>query len=83
MLIHYNAKARVHNMGHLRINRVAGRDSAYNVLDDDKLQFCHIQGYEPRVYQLKQGRDHGPSSHGMDRHGVPTDDRALSPGRTV
>ncbi len=66
MLIHNNAKAHVHNVGNPWISRVAGQDSAYNALDDDKLQFCHIQGYEPCVYQLEQGCNHGPSGRGMD-----------------
>jgi hypothetical protein len=66
-LIHNNAKARGHDVGNPRISRVALWDSAYDVLDDDELQFCHIQGYEPRVYPLEQGRNHGSSGHEMDR----------------
>lgn len=78
MLIHNNAKARVRDLGHRRVNRVAGWDSLTDVLSDDELQFCHIQGYEPRVFRMDQGRDqsrdqnrdrggHGPDRRGFDR----------------
>ncbi len=49
MLIHNQTKARVRDLGHRCINRVAGWDSMSDVLVDDELQFCHIQGYQPRV----------------------------------
>ena len=45
MLIRNNAKARVRDLGHRCINQVAGWDSMADVLSDDELQFCHIQGY--------------------------------------
>jgi hypothetical protein len=74
MLIHNNAKARVRDLGHRRVNRVAGWDSLTDVLLDDELQFCHIQGYEPRVFCIDQGRDQsrdrvgqGPDRRGFDR----------------
>ena len=67
MLIHNNAKARVRDLGHRRINRVAGWDSMTDVLTDDELQFCHIQGYQPRVFRMEQGRDRG--GRGPDRRG--------------
>ncbi len=50
MLIHNNAKAHMHNVGNPWISCVASRDSAYDALDNDKLQFCHIQRYEPCIY---------------------------------
>jgi hypothetical protein len=68
-LIHNNAKACVQDFGHPRISRVAVRDSAYDLLEDNELQFCHIQGYEPRVYRLNQGCDHGSNGRGIDRRG--------------
>ena len=67
MLVHNNAKARVRDLGHCWINRVAGWDSMANVLLDDELQFCHIQGYQPRVFRMEQGRDRG--GRGPDRRG--------------
>ena len=70
MLIHNNAKARVRDLGHRRINRVTGWDSMSEVLLDDKLQFCHIQGYQPCVFRMEQGRDRvgrGPDRRGFDR----------------
>jgi hypothetical protein len=78
MLIHNNAKARVRDLGHRRINRVAGWDSPTDVLSDDELQFCHIQGYEPRIFRIDQSRDpsrdrnrvqggRGPDRRGFDR----------------
>ena len=78
MLIHNNAKARVRDLGYRRINRVAGWNSLPDVLSDDELQFCHIQGYEPRVFRMDQGRDQsrdqtrdrggrGPDRRGFDR----------------
>jgi len=67
MIIHNNAKARVQDLGHRRINRVAGWDSMVDVLSDDELQFCHLQGYQPRVFRIEQGRDRG--GRGPDRRG--------------
>ena len=70
MLIRNNAKARVQYLGHRRINRVAGWDSMVDVLSDDELQFCHLQGYQPHVFRMEQGRDrggHGPERREFDR----------------
>ena len=70
MIIHNNAKAQVQDLGHRRINRVAGWDSMVDVLSDDELQFCHLQGYQPRVFRMEQGRDRGgrgPDRKGFDR----------------
>ena len=67
MLIQNNAKARVRDLGHHCINRVAGWDSMADVLSDDKLQFCHIQGYQPRVFRMEQGCNQG--GRGPDRRG--------------
>jgi hypothetical protein len=67
MLIHNHTKARVRDLGNHRINRVAGWDSMSDVLADDKLQFCHIQGYQPRVLHMEQGCDQGPGGRGPDR----------------
>jgi hypothetical protein len=70
MLIHNHTKARVCDLGHRRINRVAGWDSMSDILVDDKLQFCHIQGYQPHVLRImEQGRDRGPGGRGPDRWG--------------
>ncbi len=71
MLIHNNAKARVRDFGHRRVNRVTGWDSLTDVLLDDELQFCHIQGYEPRVFCMDQGRaqDRDRGGRGPDRRG--------------
>ena len=79
MLIHNNTKAQVHDLGHCRINRIAGWDSmtdvTTDVLPDDLLQFCHIQGYEPRVFCMDQSRVQGSNRggrgltrRGFDRH---------------
>ena len=41
-----------------------------DVLLDDELQFCHIQGYQPHVFRMEQGRDRGgrgPDRRGFDR----------------
>ncbi len=67
MSIHNNAKARVQDLGHCHINRVSGWDSMADVLLEDKLQFCHLQGYNPRVLRIEQGRDRG--GHGLDHRG--------------
>ena len=56
MLIHNNAKARVWDLGHHRVNRVAGWDDMADVLMDNELHFCHIQGYQPCVLRIEQGR---------------------------
>jgi hypothetical protein len=69
MLICNHTKAWVRDLGHCCINRVAGWDSMSDVLADDELQFCHIQGYQPRVLRMEQGRDRGPGGRGQDRQG--------------
>jgi hypothetical protein len=68
-LINNHAKARVRDLGQHCINRVAGWDSMCDNIEDDELQFCHIQGYLPRVLRIKQGHDRGPGGHGPDRRG--------------
>jgi hypothetical protein len=40
-----------------------------DVLEDDKLQFCHIQGYQPRVLCITVGRNRGTNGCGPDRQG--------------
>jgi hypothetical protein len=49
MLIHNHTKAQTRDLGLRCINRVAKWDSMADVLLDDELQYCHIQGYQPRV----------------------------------
>jgi hypothetical protein len=68
-LIHNHAKARVRDLGHCRVNRVAGCDSMCDAINNNKLQFCHIQGYLPRVLLVEQGHDRGHGGHGPDRRG--------------
>ena len=68
MSIHNNTKARVQDLGHPRVNRVRGWDNRADVLSDDELQFGHLQGYEPRVLRIEQGRGgRGPHRRGLDR----------------
>ena len=50
-------------------SKAAGWDSMSDVLTDDELQFCHIQGYQPRIFRMEQGRDwggRGPEQRGFD-----------------
>jgi hypothetical protein len=68
-LIHNNAKAQVHDLGHRQINRVAGWNSMSDILEDDELQFCHIQGYQPRILCITEGRDQGTGGCVLDRKG--------------
>ena len=58
-MIHKNAKARVRDFAAPRIHKVDGLDSVWDLVDNDELPFCHVQGYEPRVLRLEQGRDRG------------------------
>ena len=58
-MIHNNAKARIRDFAAPRIHKLDGMDSVWDLVDDDELPFCHIQGYEPRVLRLNQGRDRG------------------------
>ena len=44
MSIHNNAKARVQDFGQCRISRVGGWTSTDDVLAEDELRFCHLQG---------------------------------------
>jgi hypothetical protein len=69
MLIPNHTKAWIRDLGHRCINRVAGWDSMSDVLADDKLQFCHIQGYQPCILRMEQGRDRGPGGCGPDHWG--------------
>jgi hypothetical protein len=69
MLIHNHTKARVRDLGHCCINRDAGWNSMSDVLMDDELQFCHIQGYQQHVLRIEQGHDRGPGGCGPDRRG--------------
>jgi hypothetical protein len=69
-LIHNNAKARVNDLVHCQINRVEGWKSMPDVLEDDELQFCHIQGYQPCVFRITtEGRNQGTSGRGPDHQG--------------
>ncbi len=58
-MIHNNAKARVRDFAAPRIHKLDGMDSVWDLVDNDELPFCHVQGYEPRVLRLEQGRDRG------------------------
>jgi hypothetical protein len=69
MLIHNHTKAHVRDLGQRCIDRVAGWDSMCDNINDDELQFCHIQGYLPRVLHIEQGHDRGPGGRGPDRRG--------------
>jgi hypothetical protein len=40
-----------------------------NILKDAELQFCHIQGYQPRVLRITEGPDQGTGGRGQDRQG--------------
>jgi hypothetical protein len=68
-LIHNNAKAQVHDLGHHQINRVASWNSMSDTLEDDEFQFCHIQGYQLRVLCITEGCNRGTSGHGPDLRG--------------
>ncbi len=57
MLTHNHTKAQTRDLGIRCINRVAGWNSMADVLLDDELQYCHIQGYQPRVLCVEQNRD--------------------------
>ena len=63
-LIHNNAKARVSNFAAPRLHKLDGMEPVWNLVDKDELPFCHVQGYEPRILRIEQGRDrreHGTS----------------------
>ena len=68
-MINNNAKARVKDLVSPRIHRLDGMDSMWDMVDKDELPFCHVQGYEPRVLRLEQGRDRDrplPRGRGRD-----------------
>ncbi len=56
MLIHTHTKSQARDLGLRRVNKVAGWDSMSDVLLDDELHYCHIQGYQPRALRVEQGR---------------------------
>ena len=70
-MIHNNAKARVKDFAAPRIHKLDGMDSVWDLVDDDELPFCHVQGYEPRVLRLDQGRDRGRGRE-FDRRETPS-----------
>ncbi len=40
-----------------------------DALEDNELQSCLIQGYQPRVLRITEGRDQGTGGRGPDRRG--------------
>ena len=66
-MLHNNAMARVQDFATPRINKLGGMESVWDLVDDDELPFCHVQGYEPRVLRLEQGRDRGQFQRGQNR----------------
>ena len=83
-MLHNNATARVRDFATPRINKLGGSDSIWDLVDDDELPFCHVQGYEPRVLRLEQGRDRGLFQWGQGRdfrHSRDADCRAAPPPR--
>ena len=70
-MIHNNAKARIKDFAAPRIHKLDGMDSVWDLVDDDELPFCHVQGYEPRVLRLDQGKDRGRGRE-FDRRETPS-----------
>jgi hypothetical protein len=74
-MINNNAKHCVRNIGTPRINRITGSNNVWEMVyaagsaDTDDYPFCHVQGYCPRVFHLKQGRDRTPSGRSSERWG--------------
>jgi hypothetical protein len=55
MLIHTHTKSQARDLGLRCVNKVAGWDSMSDVLSDDELHYCHIQGYQPHALRVEQG----------------------------
>jgi hypothetical protein len=66
-MLHNNATACVRDFAMPRINKLGGTDSMWDLVDDNKLLFCHVQGYKPRVLRLEQGQDRGLLQRGQGR----------------
>ncbi len=75
IMINNNAKHYVRDIGTLRINRVTGSNEVWEMVhaagsaDADDYPFCHIQGYCPRAFCLKQSQDCTPGGCGSERRG--------------
>jgi hypothetical protein len=71
-MINNNAKHCVRDTGMPRINRVTGSNDVWEMVhatrsaDANDYPFCHVQGYCPRAFCLKQGRDCTPGGHGSE-----------------
>ena len=56
-LINNNAKARVSTFAAPRIHKIDGTELVWNLVNNNELPFCHVQGYKPCVLRLEQGRE--------------------------
>ncbi len=71
-MINNNAKHLVRDIGTPCINRVTSSVNICEMVhaagsaDVDNYPFCHVQGYCPRAFHLKQGRYHTPSGRGSE-----------------
>ncbi len=74
-MINNNSKHCVRDIGMLRINHVTGSDNVWKMVhatgsaDANDYPFCHVQGYCPRAFCLKQGRDRTPGGRGSEHRG--------------
>ena len=66
-MLHNNATACVRDIATPRINKLGGTDYIWDLVDEDELPFCHVQGYKPRVLRIEQGRDRGQFQWGQGR----------------
>ncbi len=66
-MLHANAKARVHDIIAPRLHMTRGFALDLDSVDKDELPYCHVQGYCPRVFHIKQGNDRAPAGRYNNR----------------
>ena len=76
-MLHANAKARVHDIGTPRLHMTRSFTLDLDLVDEDELLYCHVQGYCPQVICIEQGNDRAPAGCYNDRSAGMRDGRAF------
>jgi hypothetical protein len=76
-MLHANTKDHVHDIGTPRLHMTRGFTLDLDLGDEDKLPYCHVQGYCPRVFHIEQGNKRIPAGCYNDRSAGMHDSRAF------
>jgi hypothetical protein len=66
-LINSNAGARVRDFASPCIHRAISTGDDWDVVNEEELPYCYVQGYSPHVLCLEQGRGRADQGHDWDR----------------